>query len=203
MEARESPREQEFDYARTVALSDGVFAIALTLLVLTISIPMLRTGHAGALGDRLLDRGDEFLSYAISFAVIGLLWIRHHRFFAGVRRVDRTLTVLNLLYLGFVAFLPYPTQILGRYGDEPAAVVLYAATVAIISLLAGAVRVHAVRADLLSPTARGRLIQREHWAITPAVFLLSIPLAFVSTTAALCSWLLLAVATRLQRGGSS
>lgn len=191
--------DREFDYNRTVALSDGGFAIALTLLVLTISFPLPKSGHTGALGDRLLDRGDEFFSYAISFVVIALLWVRHHRFFAGLERVDARLTLLNLVYLGFVAFLPYPTQVLGRYGDEPAAVVLYAVVVALISTVAGWMRVHAVRAGLLSEVGHRRAAGREHWAITPLVFLASIPIAFASTTAALVSWALLPFFYRLAR----
>jgi TMEM175 potassium channel family protein len=187
----ESPGERSFDYDRTVALSDGVFAIALTLLVLNISAPAV--GH-GKLSDALLDRGTEFESYAISFAVIALLWVRHHGFFRGVTTIDGRLTLLNLAYLGFVAFLPYPTRILGVYGGEAASVALYAITVAIISTIGGAMRTYAVRASLLSEEGRRELARREHWAIAPVIFLGSIPVAFASAKAAELLWLLLLVA---------
>src|SRR5436305_14658868 len=72
-EDEEPPEERAFDYARTVALSDGVFAIALTLLVLNITLPAIAHGHESELGRKLLDRGGEFESYALSFAVISLL----------------------------------------------------------------------------------------------------------------------------------
>ena len=98
-EREELPEERGFDYARTVALSDGVFAIALTLLVLNISFPALAPGHHGDIGRQLLDRRGEIGSYA----------------------------------LGFVAFLPYPTRVLGVYGSEPAGVALYASTNVIIA----------------------------------------------------------------------
>jgi uncharacterized membrane protein len=199
-DAPEAPEERAFDYARTVALSDGVFAIALTLLVLNISLPHLAPGHEGDLGARLLDRGDELRSYAISFAVIGLLWVRHHTFFRGLARIDTRITMLNLVYLGLVAFLPYPTRVLGTYGDEPAAVVLYAGTVALVSFMAGATRVYAMQAGLVTEPGLSRLESREHWLVAPSIFLLSIPIAFVSTTAAIVSWLLLALAPRLRRG---
>src|SRR5213592_3140723 len=104
------PAERRFDYDRTVALSDGVFAIALTLLVLNIGAPVLGPGHEGVLGQRLLDHGEEYFSYAVGFAVIGLLWTRHHSFYRGVDHIDTRLTVLNLVYLGLIAFLPYPTR---------------------------------------------------------------------------------------------
>src|SRR5205807_1789669 len=116
------------DYARTVALSDGVFAIALTLLVLNISFPELGPGHHGDIGKQLLDRRGELGAYVLSFAVIALLWVRHHAFMRGLEVIDTRLTVLNLTYLGFVAFLPYPTRVIGVYGSETAGVVLYAAT---------------------------------------------------------------------------
>lgn len=140
----EAPEERAFDYARTVALSDGVFAIALTLLVLSISVPMLASGHHDALARRLLDRESEFRSYAISFAVIGFLWVRHHTFFRGLSRIDTRTTVLNLAYLGFVAFLPYPTRILGLYSDQPVAAVLYAAILTVVAALTGFMRRHAI-----------------------------------------------------------
>lgn len=188
---KETLEERAFDYARTVALSDGVFAIALTLLVLNISVPVLGSTEHGQLGQRLLDHRDEFISYAISFAVISIFWIRHHVFFRGVARIDTLLTVLNLAYLGFVAFVPYPTRLLGLYGDEPASVVLYAATIGIIATLSGLSRVHAQHADLLSPEGKREVARREHWLLTPAVFLASIPIAFLSTSAAEFMWLLL------------
>jgi uncharacterized membrane protein len=189
----EAFEERSFDYSRTVALSDGVFAIALTLLVLTITTPELRGSHERLLGRELLARAPEFASYVISFAVLSLLWVRHHRFFRGLDRIDTRATALNLLYLGLVALLPYPTHILGLYGDQPTAVVLYAATVAVVSGVAGAMRVHALRAELLSESGRRELERREHWALIPTVFLLSIPLAFLSTTAAMVFWLLTAL----------
>ncbi len=187
----ETVEERAFDYSRTVALSDGVFAIAMTLLVLQISVPELAPSQHSELGRRLIDHRDEFVSYAISFAVISIFWIRHHVFFRGLARIDTQLTVMNLVYLAFVAFVPYPTRLLGLYNDEPASVVLYASTLMILATLAGLSRVQARRARLLSPMGERELEGREHWLIAPTVFALSIPVAFVSPTAAQLIWLLL------------
>jgi uncharacterized membrane protein len=194
----EPAEERAFDYDRTVALSDGVFAIALTLLVLNISVPGLTPGHYGVLGDRLLARRGEFESYILSFVVIALLWVRHHAFFRVLARIDTRVTLLNLTYLGFIAFLPYPTRVLGLYGDEPASVVLYASTITIVATIAGLTRVHAQRAHLLSDSGLRELDRREHWAITPAIFLASIPIAFANPTVAKFSWLVL-LAPHLRR----
>jgi TMEM175 potassium channel family protein len=187
----EAPQELAFDYDRTVALSDGVFAIALTLLVLNITVPELTSRHHGEIGDRLLDRWPEVRSYIISFAVISYLWFRHHGFFRGLDRIDGRITLLNLVYLGLVAFLPYPTRVLGLYDDQGAAIVLYAGTAATVSLVAGLMRAHATRAGLLSEAGRRHLARREPWGIAPAIFLISIPIGFVSTAAAELTWLLL------------
>jgi uncharacterized membrane protein len=192
----ELPEERGFDYARTVALSDGIFAIALTLLVLNISFPELASGHHGQIGHEVLKRRGEIGSYALSFAVISLLWVRHHAFMRGLEIIDTRLTVLNLAYLGFVAFLPYPTRVLGVYGNEPAAVVFYASTNVIIASISARMRIHADKAHLLSPLGTALAARRAHWAITPAVFLVSIPVAFASPTVAKFVWLLLLLAGR-------
>lgn len=194
----ESPAEREFDYDRTVALSDGVFAIALTLLVLSLTVPILRPGHTSLLGSRLLRRHDEFVAYAISFAVIAMLWVRHHQAFRTLKRIDGRVTGLNLAYLAFVAFLPFPTRVLAIYGEEPSAVALYAATCVLLSLLSGLIRRHVRQAGLVMPSRAHELDEREHWAVAPAVFLLSIPLAYVNPTLGKLTWLLLIPAARVQ-----
>jgi uncharacterized membrane protein len=163
---QEPSQERSFDYARTVALSDGAFAIALTLLVLTITTPELTHGRERLLGRELLGRASEFTSYVISFAVLAFLWVRHHRLSRALDRIDTRVTVLNLVYLGLIALLRYPTRILGLYGDQPIAVVLYAATVALVSTVAGVMRLHALRARLTSDGGRRELERREHWALT-------------------------------------
>ena len=195
----EAPSERRFDYDRTVALSDGVFAIALTLLVLNIGAPELGVGHEGVLGQRLLDHGEEYFSYALGFAVIGLMWVRHHVFYRGIDHIDTHLTVINLVYLGLIAFLPYPTRILGLYGSQPAAVILYATTIVLVNIVARVNVVHAQRAGLLTEAGRREVRRREHWFIVPAVFLASIPIAFASPRAALYCWSLLFILPALQR----
>lgn len=204
--AKESAPERAFDYDRTVALSDGVFAIALTLLVLSLTIPRLMAGHTSLLGSRLLRQQDEFIAYGLSFWVIALLWVRHHLLFRALERIDMTVTGLNLAYLSFVAFFPFPTRVLAVYGEEPSAVALYAATGAVISLLAGLIRRHILRARLVHPSRVQELKDREHWMFIPAVFIASIPIAYANPTVAKFFWLLLAAqnaATRWFRKRSS
>src|SRR5215813_3091868 len=97
--------------ARTEAFSDGVFSIAATLLVLDLKVPTAR----GDLLSQLLRAWPSYASYVVSFMTIGIIWINHHVIFGQLRRIDRTLQVLNLALLLTVALTPFPTAILGAY----------------------------------------------------------------------------------------
>jgi uncharacterized membrane protein len=172
-----------FDYDRTVALSDGVFAIALTLLVLT--IPEIES--ADDLWGQLEDNLPAFGAYGLSFVVLSALWRQHHVFLREVTRIDARLTSLNLLYLGIVALIPYPTGLVAEHGDESASVVVYAAALAAVTLVSAAMAFHTQRAGLAPPRAIPLW-----WTLTrPAVFLLSIPIALVDPAAGIWFWLAL------------
>ena len=95
---------------RVEAFSDGVFAIAITLLVLTVAQPSTYSD----LAHELANQWPSLAAYIVSFAVIGIMWINHHSVFMHLQHVDRGLLYLNLLLLMTVAFLPYPTGILGQ-----------------------------------------------------------------------------------------
>jgi uncharacterized membrane protein len=193
--------EAEFDYDRTVALSDGVFAIALTLLVLTIAVPDLQGAAKNQLADRLSGQGPQLLSYAISFGVLGLMWVRHHALFRTLTRINRTVTVLNLAYLALVAFLPYPTSLIGRYGDQSVSVVIYAITLVLITSLAAAMRVYTYRAGITAPDAPHESLRR--YLVVSGTFLASIPVALlIDPSAGIWMWTALfldGVTSRLRR----
>jgi uncharacterized membrane protein len=181
------------EFVRVVTFSDGVFAIAMTLLVVEIAIPHLRHGgDEGELGRALGDLVPSFISFAISFAVIGRYWFAHHDFFARLSAVDARLIGLNLVYLGFIAFLPFPTGLLGNYFENALSVAVYAATVAAVSGLEVVLFRRAFRAGLLRramPPAVYRWGTLQ--ATAPVVFFLaSVPLAFVSTIVAVAVWFL-------------
>ena len=195
MSPRESRAQREFDYDRTVALSDGVFAIALTLLVLSIERP--DPGPGQSLWDALVGHRYEVLSYVISFAVIALFWVGHHSFFRALGRIDTRLTGLNLAYLGLVAFLPYPTELVGEHSQDATAVAIYAGSIVLVAGMAWLMHWHAERAELLaSPGSPG---PRHGLAVVTLVFLCSIPVAFVDTTVAQLTWLVLFLQGRLRR----
>lgn len=115
------------DTDRVEAFSDGVYAIAITLLILEVRLQGEPESDA-ALGRALVEAWPTFLAYLTSFVMIGVMWINHHRIFALIGRTDATLLVLNLLLLLGTSFIPFPTALfaehLGHGGERAAALLL-------------------------------------------------------------------------------
>jgi uncharacterized membrane protein len=181
--------ENEVEFSRIVAFSDGVFAIAITLLVLNLSVPEHIAGDD--LNDVLWDQRQDLLAYVISFAVIGRFWILHHRFFASVIGFDARLLALNLFYLGWIALLPFSSQVLGDHGGDGAAIVLYAINLSGAILVGMLMSADARRAGLSKmPEEEVREGHRRAVAIA-GVFLASVPVALVAPGVAPLLWLAL------------
>ena len=114
---------------RIEAFSDGVFAIVMTLLVFELKVPEMVSGAADiALLDALVKLWPKLLSFVLSFVIVGIYWVAHHHIFHYISRTDRTLLWLNNLFLMFVAFIPFPTALMGTYIGVPIAVVPYGLT---------------------------------------------------------------------------
>jgi uncharacterized membrane protein len=191
-----TPSQRAYDLDRTIAFSDGVFAIAITLLVISIGVPNLSGKEVDRLDDELWDLRWEVFAYFLSFAVIGKFWLAHHRMFGWLTRVDGALLSLNLFYLAFIAVTPFSTDLLGEYSEEPTAVMVYAGNLAVVGVLSSLMWYHAERAKLLDPE-RGPRGGHEMLAVSMipwAIFALSMPLALLSTTAAMLSWILIVFA---------
>jgi uncharacterized membrane protein len=181
------------EFTRVLAFSDGMFAIAMTLLVVGIGVPTLSDGgDAGELLDKVDDLAHEIVSFFISFAVIGRYWVAHHRFFGMLREMDYGLIWINLLYLAFVAFLPFPTALLGNYFENPVAVGGYALAVGVVSGLEVVSFRHAYRTRLLEREMSADVFRYGARASSlPLVFLVaSVPVAFLSTALAVVVWFL-------------
>jgi uncharacterized membrane protein len=178
--------EAEVEFNRIVAFSDGIFAIAMTLLVLGLTIP----SGVKDLTRALLDDQGDFLAYAISFAVLARYWLAHHRFFSALERFDRRLMALNLFYLSWIALVPFSSLVLGDYGDKTDAVVLYAINMILVSASFYLQLVYAYRRDLFRAEAREfeRRYNGPTNLVRVGVFAASIPVAFVSPLAAELFW---------------
>jgi len=125
---------------RVEAFSDGVFAIAITLLILEIKVP---SPSGGALGAQLLKQWSSYVSFVMSFAFIGIMWMNHHRLFTHIERCDDLLLIINLLLLLGVTSVPFPTAVLAVHlgrPDQRIAATLFNATyffIAVSSMLFG------------------------------------------------------------------
>lgn len=183
---------------RLIYFSDAVMAIAITLLVIELRIPeaLGQTATDAELRSALEDLGQSFLSVMLSFMVIAVWWIGHNRLYRTIARTDGLLLLLNFVFLGAIAFIPFPTTLIGRFVNLPSAVMLYAATNFVAGSAILAMRWHADRRGFIgveSPLERRRRMVAA--ALAPLVFALSIPIAAVDATTGALSWILMVPAT--------
>jgi len=196
------PRHEDDEAAeegmgRILALSDGVFAIAITLLILQIAIPA--RGQTD-LPKALLKLWPQYLAYVLSFVVIARFWVTHHLAFRLIGRYDAGLVWLNLVLLTFVAFLPFPTAVLGEHNGSPAAAVLYAAAVILGGTASAAYWWYASGPGrLLRPGVAPAQVRalRARGVSGPAFFALTLPVALFAPYAAEILWLLVFPLTRV------
>jgi uncharacterized membrane protein len=181
------------EFTRVLAFSDAVFAIAMTLLVVGIEVPELsETDSVDELAGALNDDLPSFISFVISFLVIGRYWVAHHSFINRLAAIDARLIGINLIYLLFIAFLPFPTVLLGTYFENPLSVAVYAITVAIVSGMEVVLFSHAAHKGLMDEPMPDAVYR---WGTTlslsPVIFFLaSIPVAFLDTGLAVAVWFL-------------
>jgi uncharacterized membrane protein len=187
-------RGQGLEFDRVAFFTDAVFAIAMTLLIVSIDAPHLPspTDEPRVLIEALRDLAPQFFSFFLAFLLIGRYWLAHHEMVSTMKAFDRSFITLNLVYLAFVAFLPFPTELVGKYEPNPISVVLFALCLAAISgmesvLFRVAYHHGLFRVEIGPNGYRYGMIQ----STTPVVlFLVSIPIAFWNPTVALCTWLL-------------
>lgn len=176
------------DVERITFFSDAVFAIAMTLLAVEIEVPNVQDQElAPAVAEQL----PQFLAYVLSFVVTGELWLSHHRMFRVLRGFTPGLQRLNLLLLLFVAVIGYATDMLAFYGDTGLGVAIYAGVLGIIGAVDSLMWLYCSRRGLFDERYDAKLLSTSwlHAGIGPVVFLLSIPIAFLSPDAAKFSWL--------------
>ena len=193
--AQSSSPDAGRDRDRIVNLSDGIFAIAITLLVLDIRVPNVPEHLvASELPGALLSLWPNYLGYFLSFVSISVFWMIHHSIFRPIRTYDRNLLYLNFLFLMVVAFVPFPTALLGEYGNHQLPVAVYAATLAVGRLFLTAVFWYSTRNDRLLAEPQDPATVRffvVRGLTIPAIFLLSIGVSFFSVGAAIWTWFIM------------
>lgn len=194
------------DLGRIIALSDGVFAFALTLLALSLAVPALNTSGetpgqvSRALSGALGADWNGFVGYVFAFVMIAIWWTVHHRTFRYLRRYDTRLIWLNMAVLIEVAIMPFVLSVYRVYSNTPVAVDLFAGTQAATGATLATIWTYATsHRRLVDPSLDPRIISyyRVRGWVAPAIFALSIGVAQVSTLGAELTWLLLIVAQRL------
>ena len=181
------------EFGRVLAFSDGLFAIAMTLLIVAVAVPHIAPEDSiDELADALNDLSSAFVSFFISFAVIGRYWLAHHQFISLLDRMDQAFIGLNLVYLAFIAFLPFPTALLGEYFANPLSIVIYAISVGLVSGMEVVLFRHAYRGQLLRRQPTPDVYRYGVIAsLSPLLFFaISIPVAFANTTIAVLIWFL-------------
>jgi uncharacterized membrane protein len=185
--------------ARLEAFSDGVLAIAITLLVLDIRVPEHEPGQLGA---ALRGLAPSYLAYAVSFVIIGIMWAQHHGLFRLVVRADQGLLFVNVLLLAGISFLPFPTHVVAEAlrdehtrGDVTAALLLYGGTLTGIALLYNAVWHYIRLRGLLRPgldPAVATELTRAYLA-GPLLYGAAMLLAPLAAAASYAVWVVLAL----------
>lgn len=135
---------------RLESLSDGIFATVMTVLVLSLTIPTIISANDSAIASYVLGLGPTILSYVMSFLILAVFWVRHHNIFHFVSRVDNTLIWLNMLFLLTVGFVPFSTDLIGRFWNTEVATVVYGLNLIASGVSMEAIWLYIVRRNLIT-----------------------------------------------------
>jgi uncharacterized membrane protein len=174
----------ERDLGRVVAFSDGVMAVAITLLVLNIEVPV----RSRDLPEDLVDLLPSLGVYLLSFALIGRYWVIHHNLFERLRGFDGVVMWLNLTFLALIALMPFSTNLYDDYGHKPIAAAVFGGTLALAALVNSAMTLYTLRRDFVRPERADEHNPLVGFGIT-VMFALSVPAAFLSIHLAQLLWL--------------
>ena len=179
---------------RIMSFSDGVFAVAITLLVLSIKVPFVPQSVADQkLPHEIVRIIPIFEAYIISFLIIGLFWIGHHQVFSRFRRHDRGLLWLNLVFLMTIVFIPFPTSLLSEYSTSRTAFIFYAVALSLSALMMTVILWYGAHDNRLMDVVDSKFYRRFSFGYLDmaAIFLLSIPLSYANVRFARYFWLLI------------
>jgi len=181
--------------SRIEAFSDGVFAIIITLLVLEIHVPQLQGKDiSAALAHSLLAMAPKFLTYTLSFILVSIWWVAHHHLFHVVKRCVRGLMWLNSLFLLWLAFIPFPTALMGDFPGERIAVMGYGTVMTLAAVSFTFMRYYAFYlAKLVDESIDPRLLKSAMLksVLNPVLHSIAVLLAFVDTRISIALYLIL------------
>lgn len=196
---QEPERDDEKETGRVEAFSDGVIAIAITLLILEIKVPKVAEMDSTALWTKLLGLWPSFLAFVMSFGTILVMWVNHHRIFRLVRTTDYPFLYWNGFLLLTITFVPFPTAVLAEHlacADAPTAAAFYAGAMVVIAVAFNGVWRHVRKhPNLLLRSADACEIEgiSQQYRFGPLFYLVAFGLAFVSVAASVAACLALAI----------
>jgi uncharacterized membrane protein len=188
-------RPLELGKNRIEALSDGIFAIAMTLLILEFQVPKLPHDAPNVLVvPALLHLWPKFVSYVVAFVSLGVFWVGHHNMYHAIKRADRFLLWLNIFFFMFVSFLPFSTSVLNAFPETEIAPLVFGGNLTIIGWLLFlqwryAVRQHGMLADFVPPEFRAQVQYR--FLLYPVVSSLTMAICFWSIPISLAIYMIL------------
>ena len=184
--------------ARLETFSDGVIAIAITLLVLELKVPHVAEGQS--LANALANQWPSYAAYVVSFLTIGIMWVNHHHMFTMIERTDHTFLMLNVIWLMTIAIVPWPTALVAdqlREADgRMIAALVYGGMMVAIAIMFNVVWHYAARDNrLLDPKADRQAVERinRSYALGPASYLVAALLAFIEPLASLIAYAAMAL----------
>jgi uncharacterized membrane protein len=184
---------------RIEAFSDGVFAVAITLLVLNIQVPSPLPPDTDLIAFLFRHQWPYYLAFLTSFATIGIMWINHHRLYSHIKRSDNTLMVLNLLLLLIIVFIPFPTALLAQYIFDPnehQAAVFYSGVSCVMAICFNLLWRYAAHENrLLARDADQHAVKAitNQYMLGPLLYLITFGVAWISGPVCIALNLLLAV----------
>jgi TMEM175 potassium channel family protein len=185
---------QGFSIETLILFSDAVFAIAITLLAIDIRVPQLAQELiATQLNNEIYGLLPRFISFILTFFIVGSYWISYHRTMFPVKRYDRGLISLNLLFLMFIVLLPFPNDLIGKYPTQQVAVIVYAIFTGATGVSLWLLWLHASRNHRLIDEGLPVVFLKRlnlRLLISPCIFLISIPISFLNPLLSLVTWFL-------------
>lgn len=185
--------ESLIDTNRVFNFSDGVFAFAATLLVLKIDLPNLSPNeiNSARLSVELFNLWPSYFANIISFLIIAYYWLTHHAIFSLIKKLDPIIVWLNVTFLIFLSFIPFPVDLFGDYSNSDVIVAFYCFSIALVGLILGIIWLYALHKPGLvdsNLTQRQTLYYSCRFLLAPLVFAVSIPLTFIDPLIAKISW---------------
>ncbi|OEC84555.1 MULTISPECIES: TMEM175 family protein [Methanobacterium] len=186
---------------RIETLVDGIFAIALTLLVLNLSIPQLTNSMSNiAVEDYLIGLIPDLFTYALSFVILAIFWRINHQQFYRIKRANNVLLWITVIWLLFVALVPFSTSLMGGYGETQAANIFFNINLLLIGIFSGLIWYYATKKDFIEELSREKIIELNKLNLMlPIAALIAIGASFIIPAFSTVTYLAIPLIKRIIR----